>query len=114
MESSTATAPAISLERLLLNLQEYCFSERTVRILQREPGFEELSCRSHQIYFVNEFAQRNDGHTLSLCQLSRAFECDAARVKGALQNGLDDPQGHGGHSVLGNASAIEVLEWIQN
>jgi hypothetical protein len=30
MESSTAAATAISLERILSNLQEYCFSERTV------------------------------------------------------------------------------------
>jgi hypothetical protein len=83
MESSTAAAPAISLERILPNLQEYCFSERTVGILQRERGFEELSHILHRIYFVNEFAQRNDGHALSLRQLSREFECDAARVKAA-------------------------------
>jgi hypothetical protein len=113
MESSTAAAPAISLERLLPNLQEYCFSERTVRIFQHEPRFEELTYRSHQIYFVNEFTQRNDGHFLSLRQLSRVFECDAARVNAALKNGLDDPQSRGRHSALDDASEIEILEWIQ-
>jgi hypothetical protein len=113
IESSTAAAPAISLERFLPNLQEYYFSERTVRMLQREPGFEELSYRSHQIYFVNKFAQRNDGHALSLRQLSRAFERDAARLKTALKNGLDDSQGSHRHSALDNASEIESFEWIQ-
>jgi hypothetical protein len=110
MESSTAAGPAISLEGLLPNLQEYCFSKRTVRILQREPGLEELSHRSHQIDFVNEFAQRNDSHALSLHQLSRAFECDAPSVKTALKNGLDDSQGRGGRSALDDASEIEILE----
>jgi hypothetical protein len=84
-----------------------------MRIHQREPGFEELNYRSHQIYFVNEFAQRNNGHALLLCQLSRAFECDAARVNAALKSGFDDPQGRGRHSALDDASEIEILEWIQ-
>jgi hypothetical protein len=84
-----------------------------VRILQREPGFEELNYRSHQIYFVNEFAQRNDGHALSLRQLSRVFVCDAARVKAALKNGLNDPQGRDRHSPLDDTSEIEIFEWIQ-
>jgi hypothetical protein len=110
MESSTAAAPAISLERLLSNFQGYCFSERTVRILPREPGFEELSYRSHQIYFVNKFVQRNDRHALSLRQLSREFECDAARVNVALRNELYDPQGRESHSALDDVSEIEILE----
>jgi hypothetical protein len=113
MESSTATVPAISLERLRPNLQEYCFSERTVRILQRESCFEELSYRWHQIDFVNEFAQRKNGHALSLRQLPTEFEYDAAKVKASLTNGLDDSQGRGRHSVLDDVSEIEILEWIQ-
>jgi hypothetical protein len=113
MESSTAATQTISIKRLLSNLQEYCFSERTARMLQREPGFEELSYRSHQIYFVNEFARRNDGHALSMRQLSRTFECDAVRVKAALKNGLDDPQGSDRHHAFDDASEIEILEWIQ-
>jgi hypothetical protein len=72
-----------------------------------------LSPGSHQIDFVHEFAQRNDGHALALRQFSRAFEYDAVRVKAALKNGLDDPQGRGHHSVLDDASEIEILEWIQ-
>jgi hypothetical protein len=79
-------------------------------MLQREPGFEELSYRSHQICFVNEFARRNDGYALSMCQLSRTFECDAVRVKAALKNGLDDPQGRDRHHAFDDASEIEILE----
>jgi hypothetical protein len=73
-----------------------------------------LSCRSHQIYFDNEFAQRNDGHALSLRQLSRAFECDAARVKAILKNGLENSHGRGPHPAFDDASEIEILEWIEN
>jgi hypothetical protein len=54
-------------------------------ILQCEAGFDELSCRSLQIYFVKEFAQRYEGRALWRRQLSRAFECHAARVKAALK-----------------------------
>jgi hypothetical protein len=85
MESSTAAAPAIPLEILLSNMQEYLFGERTVRMLQREPGLEELRYRSHQIYFVHDFALRRLEQGLSLRQLSRAFDCDAGRVKAALK-----------------------------
>jgi hypothetical protein len=72
MESSTALAPAISFERLLPNLQEYSFNERTVQIFQSEPSFEGLSYRSHQMYFVNEFAQRDDP-TLFRCVNSQGY-----------------------------------------
>jgi hypothetical protein len=113
MKSSSADALAIFLERLLPNLQEYSFSKRTARPLHREPGFEELSHRSHQIYFVNKFAQRNDGHGLSLRQLPRAFEYDIVRVNTALKNGLDDPQDRGRYSAVDDASEIEILQWIQ-
>jgi hypothetical protein len=114
MESPTAAEPAISLKRVLPKLEEYCFREQTLRVLQRESDFEELSCRSHQIHFVNEFAQRHEGRALSLYQLSRAFECDAVMVKAALKNGLNDSQGRGRHSAFDNASEIEILEWVQN
>jgi hypothetical protein len=52
--------------------------------------------------------------TLSLRQLSRAFECDSTRVKAALKNGLDDSQGDDLHSAFGDGSEIEILEWVQN
>jgi hypothetical protein len=85
MESPKAAAPAISRETLRPKLEEYYFSERTLRVLQREPGFQELGYTSHQIYFVNEIAQRHDGHILLLRQLSKAFECDAFTVTTSLE-----------------------------
>jgi hypothetical protein len=103
MQSPTAAAPAISFEKFLSKLEEYCFSERTLRVLQREPGFEELSDRSYRIYFVSEFLQRHEGWTLPRPQLSRVFEYYAARVKATLKNGLDDPQGLGRHYAFDNA-----------
>jgi hypothetical protein len=110
MESLTAAAPAISLERLISTLEKYCFSELTLRVLQREPGVESLSYRSHQIYFVKEFAQRHEGRALSLRQLSRTFECDGARVKAALKNGLSDPETRGRHSAFDDASELEIID----
>jgi hypothetical protein len=85
-----------------------------VRILQREPAFGELRYRSHQIYFVHDFAQRNGDWVLSVCQFSSAFGCDAGRVKAALANGLNEPKVRGCHFVFDDDSEIEILEWIQS
>jgi hypothetical protein len=59
MESSTLAAQAIPHEQFLSNLQQYCFSKRMVRMLQREPAFGELKCRSHQVCIAHDFALRN-------------------------------------------------------
>jgi hypothetical protein len=56
MESSTPAAPAIPHEELLPLLLRYCLSELMTRKLQRESGFDQLRFRSHQIYFVKDFA----------------------------------------------------------
>jgi hypothetical protein len=85
MESPTAAAPAIPLEKLIPKLEEYYFSKRTLRVLHRESVFEELSHRSHQIYFGIKFAQPHEGCARSRHQFSSAFECDAARVKVAVK-----------------------------
>jgi hypothetical protein len=85
MESLTAAAPAISLERFLPKLKEYFFSERTLFVFQRQPRFDAFGHRSHQIYFVNEFTQQHEGSALSLSQFSRTFECDAASVRAPLK-----------------------------
>jgi hypothetical protein len=83
-------------------------------MLQREPGFDQLRFRSHQIYFVKDFAQRNSGQDLSMRQLSRAFECDAGRVKTALENSLNDSKVRGRHFAFDNESEVQILEWIRS
>jgi hypothetical protein len=82
-------------------------------MLQREPGFDQLRFRSHQIYFVNDFAKRNGGRDLSIYQLSRTFRCDAGRVKPALENGLNDLEVRGRHFACDDQSEIQILEWIR-
>jgi hypothetical protein len=114
MESFTAAALAIPHEEFLPNLEQFCFNERTVRILQREPAFCELRYRSHQIYFVHDFAQRNGDRVLSVCQLSRAFGCDAGRVKTALANRLNELKVRGRHFAFDDDSEIELLKCIQS
>jgi hypothetical protein len=113
MESSTPAAPAIPHKELLPQPLQYCLSERMTRILQREPSFDQLRFRSHQIYFVKDFAQRNGGQDLSLSQLSKAFRCDADRVKTALENSLNDLKVRGRHFAFDDESEIQILEWIQ-
>jgi hypothetical protein len=113
MASSTPAAPAIPHEELLPQLQKYCFSERMVRLLQREPVFGELQYRPHQIYFVHDFALRNNHPELSTRQLSRAFGCDIQRVKAALENGLNEPKVRGRHFAFDDDSEVQILEWIQ-
>jgi hypothetical protein len=113
MELSTPAASAIPHEQFLKNLQQYCFGERMVPILQREPAFGELKYRLHQIYFVHDFALRNDDQGLPVHQLSRAFGHDGGRVKAALDNGLNDRKVRDRHFTWDDDSEIEILEWVQ-
>jgi hypothetical protein len=39
-----------------------------VRALRREPGFDELQFRAHQICFVQKFSEREANRTLSINQ----------------------------------------------
>jgi hypothetical protein len=114
MESSTPAVPAIPHEKLLPRLLQYCLSERMTRMLQREPDFDQLRFRSYQIFFVKDLAQRNDRKHFSIHQLSRAFGCDAGRVKAALENGLNDPKLRGRHFAFDEESEIQILEWIRS
>jgi hypothetical protein len=81
IEPSTSAAPAIPNEKLIPSLQQYCFNKRMVQALQRELGFGQLQYRSHQICFVQNFAQREGNQKLSIMQLSRAFGCQPTRIK---------------------------------
>jgi hypothetical protein len=112
MEPSTPAAPAILHEKLLPSLQQYCFNERMVRAFQREPGFDQLQYQSHQIYFLQNFAQREGNQALSIMQLSRAFRCQPIRVKAALDNRLEAPKVRGRHMAIDENSKAEILEWI--
>jgi hypothetical protein len=114
MESSTPAAPAIPHEELLPQLLQYCLNERMTGMLHREPGFDQLRFRSHQIYFVKDFAQRNSGQDLSIHQLSREFVCDAGQVKSALQNSLNDPKVCGRHFAFDDKAEIQILQWIRS
>jgi hypothetical protein len=84
-----------------------------VRTLQREPIFGELQYRSHQIYFVHDFALRNGNPELSPRQLSRAFGCSLTRVKAALNNGLNDPKVRDRHFAFNDNSDVQILDCIQ-
>jgi hypothetical protein len=83
-------------------------------MLQREPIFRELQYRSHQIYFVHDFALRNGNPELSPRQLSRAFGCSLTRVKSALDNGLNDLKVRGCHFAFDDDSEVQILDWIQS
>jgi hypothetical protein len=112
MESSTPAMPAIPHEQLLPNIQQYYFSERIVRMLQREPASGELKRQSHHVEFVRDFALRNGNQRFLVRQLSRAFGCDAGRAKEAFDNRLNDPKVRGRRFAFDDDSEIEILEWI--
>jgi hypothetical protein len=104
--------PAIPDEEFLPSLQKYCFSERMVQIFQQEPGFGELSYRSHQICFVMDFTRETVDQKLSVNQLARAFSCHTACIKGTLANGFGDPKSRDRHLAFDDDSEGEILTWI--
>jgi hypothetical protein len=83
-----------------------------VGALQREPGFGQLQYRSHQICFVQNFAQREGNQTLSIMQVSSAFGYQPIRVKAALNNRLEEPKVRDRHMAIDKNSEVEILEWI--
>jgi hypothetical protein len=113
MASSTPPAPAIPHEELLQALQQHYFSERVARALQREPDFEGLLYRAHQICFVAHFARETLGQELSVNQLARAFGCHLNRIKAALANGFEEAKTRGRHMVFDGNSEADILTWIE-
>jgi hypothetical protein len=109
MVSSTPVPRAIPHEELLPTLQRDCFSERVARPLQREPGFDDLRYRAHQICFVDHFARETTGQELSVSQLARAFGCYPTRVKSALANEFEEPKRRGRHMAFDDDSEGEIL-----
>jgi hypothetical protein len=113
MEAQSLAASAIPYEQLLLSIQQYCFNKRIVRAFQYEPGFAELQFRSHQIYFIHDFAQRKGDQELSVSQLSRKFGYCPACVKTILANELEEPKLRDHHLAIDEDSEGEILEWIK-
>jgi hypothetical protein len=46
--------------------------------------------RSHRLYFVADFAQRECHQELSIRHLAQLFDCKTDRIKAALVDGLED------------------------
>jgi hypothetical protein len=113
MISSTPAVPAIPHEELLLIIQRYWFSERIARALQREPDFDDLRYRAHQICFVARFARETIGQELSISQLARTFGCHSIRVKSALANEFEEPKRRGRDMLFDDDSEGEILPWIE-
>jgi AraC-like DNA-binding protein len=113
MVSSTQASRAIPHEELLPTLQRYCFSEGVAGTLQREPGFDDLRYRAHQIRFVAHFAREITGQELSIGQLARAFGHYPTHVKDALANEFEEPKRHDRHMAFDDDSEGEILTWIE-
>jgi hypothetical protein len=113
MVSSIPTAPAIPHEKLLPTLQRYCFSERVARVFQREPSFDDLRYRAHQICFVAHFARETTDQELLVNQLARAFGCHTIRVKAVLANEFQEPKRRSRHMPFDDDSEEEILTWIE-
>jgi hypothetical protein len=56
MRESLLGAPSIPVEILSTDLDQHCFSERNIRLLQRCEDFLGSQFRPHQIFYVHQFA----------------------------------------------------------
>jgi hypothetical protein len=105
MSESTAAAPAIPLSTLHILLSEHCLSARAARIIEHDEHFQVLQFRSHQIYYVHNFATSTLSLPISISALARAFDCKRDRVTSALVPSLEPPETPGRH--LGSAEDQE-------
>jgi hypothetical protein len=93
-------APAIPLEILWTDFKQYCFSEGNIWLLQQCEDFPGLQFRSHQLFYVHEFALGRLGIDVSIDRLTTTFSYPGAAVKKALKNGLKPPKQLGRHNAL--------------
>jgi hypothetical protein len=103
-----------SLRRTSAKPRTILFQQADGANTSAESAFGELRYRSHQIYFVHDFAKWNGDRVLSVHQFSRVFGCDAGRVKAALANGLNEPKLRGRHFAFSDDSETEILEYLQS
>jgi hypothetical protein len=69
MDEATAGAPAIPFEILRNQLEQYCFGDRSLRILQYGQEFLGLQFRSQQISYVHKFTRLELGLKISISSL---------------------------------------------
>jgi hypothetical protein len=66
-------SPATPLEILWNEHEQYCFGERSLRILQRCDDFPELQFQTHQFFDVHQFALSELCLEISIGSLERAL-----------------------------------------
>jgi hypothetical protein len=114
MDEPVLGVPAIPLEILWNDLDQYCFSERSIRILQRCEDFPGLQFQSHQLFTGHQFTLRELGTETSIGSVKRVFNCPRASMKNAQRNGLQPPKQRGRHNVMPDDSEAHILAWIQH
>jgi hypothetical protein len=107
-------APATPLEILWTDIDQYCFSEQNIRLLQRCEDFLGLQFRSHQIFYVHEFALDRLGIHIPINRLGKVFNCPRAAVKRARKTGPMQPKQCGRCNILPEDSETDILAWIQH
>jgi hypothetical protein len=114
MDEPRTSAQAILFQILRNQLEQYCFGDRSLRILQCCQKFLGLQFPSQQILDVHEFAGLEFGREISIGSLERAFNCSRAAVKRSLKNRLELPSSRahgrrgGRHPRLAPASGREI------
>jgi hypothetical protein len=113
MSGDTAIAPAIPLERFIPSLVQYYLNSLDARLLERDEVFRTLQFRSHQIYYVHNYATSELNVFISISALTRALGCAYNRVKQTLAHGLEPLKSRGHHSALPPDIEQQILEWIE-
>jgi hypothetical protein len=114
MNEAMTGDPAIPFEILRNQLEQYCFGNRSLRILQCYQEFLGLQFWSQQISYVHEFARLELCLEISIGSLERAFNCLLAAVKRSLRNGLEPPKSRDRHTALADDAETDILAWIEH
>jgi hypothetical protein len=114
MDEPVLGASAIPLEILWNHIEQYCFGERNIRMLQQYEDFPGLQFQSHSLYYVHQFAVRELGIEILISSLEREFNCPPATVKKTLRNALKPPKPRGRHNAVPDNSEANILAWIQH
>jgi hypothetical protein len=83
----TNLAPALSIETIQQGLADLSFAPRDIRALAHETEFCAMPFRSHQLYFLHDWACNLANHPIDIKDLATLFQVNVRTTRRNLLHG---------------------------
>jgi hypothetical protein len=107
----TNLAPALPAEEIRAGLAQLGVDERELRILFHRTEFSTVAYRSHQLCFLEKYAQDVFHRTFGLQKLAVVFHMNVCTIRHNLLQGLQEPEPPGRHKAI-NTPYSEIMQLL--